>query len=73
MDTRARLTIPDVMFLLFSVAILGALFPVFQDLMNKHAASMSTGEAYLLQLVLPLIIVVLFSVVFVTAIAGGQA
>lgn len=73
MDARARITLPDVLFLLMSLAFLGALYPVFMDGFRENVSIMSTGTAYLLQMVLPLAVLVLLSVIYVKAIAGSGA
>ena len=69
-DRRGRLTVPDVIFLLASVAFLGALYPVFWSGFRANINLLSPGTAYLFQLILPLAIIVLLSVVYVKA-AGG--
>jgi hypothetical protein len=42
-----------------------------QDALESNIGLLSTGEAYLVQLILPLMLLVLLTVVFVTANAGG--
>ncbi|QLD84611.1 hypothetical protein HWV23_02710 [Natronomonas halophila] len=70
-DTRGRLTVPDIAFLTFSIAIVAALYPVFWERLQANVGVMSTGTAYLFQLILPLAVLVLLGVIFVKATAGG--
>ena len=70
-DTRGRITIVEVVTGVFALAFLGALWPVVQDALDSNVGMMSTGEAYLIQLLLPLMLLVMLSVVFVTAKSGG--
>lgn len=70
MDPRARLTIPDVLFILLSVGVLGALYPVFFDLLEQNVDSMGTASEWLWQLFLPLAILVLLSVLWVKTTRG---
>lgn len=67
---RARLTVPDVLFLLLSFGFLAALYPVFWDGLQANADKMSTGTAYLFQLLLPFAILVLFTMIYATAVRG---
>jgi hypothetical protein len=67
---RARITIPDLVHLLYAFAFLAALYPVFWTLL-EGAPTLGTGELYLLQLVLPTALLVLLWVLF--AKAGGGA
>jgi hypothetical protein len=69
---RARVTIPDVAFILFTVALLGALYPVFSDALVQNAGEMSTGVALLLQLVLPSIVLVMLYSLYQKAIRGAK-
>lgn len=70
-DTRARLTFPEVIIFLFALAILGALWPVVYDLLKQNAGELTQGEGLLLQMLLPGILLVLFSVVFVAVARGA--
>jgi len=72
MDRRARITVPDVAFVMFTIAFLGALYPVFQESLLASVGEMSTGTALLLQLVLPLIVLVILYGLFRKAIRGAQ-
>jgi hypothetical protein len=69
---RARVTIPDVAFVLFTVALLGALYPVFSDALAGSAGQLSPGVALLLQLVLPAIVLVMLYSLYQKAIRGAQ-
>jgi len=68
--SRARLTIPDVAYLLMSLAILGALYPVWQSGFVANIDEVSTAAAWLWRLMLPLALLVLFSMIFLKATAG---
>jgi len=71
MDERARLTVPDIAFLLGTVAMVGALYPVFADGYDKMVSEMDPATAMLWQLFLPLMILVIFGVLYRKAVAGG--
>lgn len=70
MDTRARLTIPDLVYALMSIAFLGALSPVFYDGFRSNLGELSTGEEYLFQMMTPMLILILLTVVWVKTIGG---
>lgn len=70
-DQRGRVTVPDVVFVLMSVAVLGALYPVFRASLDQNAGSMGTGTVYLFILFLPLAVLVLFMLLFTKSTAGG--
>jgi len=70
-DCRGRITIVEVLLMMFTLAFLGALWPVVQDAIDSSASSLGTGELYLFRLLLPLMLLVMLSVLFVTASSGG--
>jgi cytochrome c biogenesis factor len=70
-DTRGRITIVEVLTGTFALAFVAALWPVVADALDGATGIMSTGEVYLMRILLPLMLVVLLTVVFVTASAGG--
>jgi len=70
-DARGRITIVEVLTGTFALAFVAALWPVVADALDGATAIMSTGEIYLVRILLPLMLVVLLTVVFVTASAGG--
>jgi len=70
-DTRGRITIVEIVTSVFALGFVAALWPVLQDAIESNLGLLSTGEAYLFQLLLPLMLLVLLTVVFVTANAGG--
>jgi len=70
-DTRGRITIVEIVTGVFALGFVAALWPVVQDALESNVGMMSTGEAYLIQLLLPLMLLVMLSVVFVTAKSGG--
>lgn len=71
MDARARLTVPDVFFVLMTLAFLGALYPVFWSLLEGTAAPhMGAGALFLWQLILPFGLLVIISVIYMKGTAG---
>ena len=70
-DTRGRITIVEIATSVFALGMVAALWPVVQDALESNLGLLSAGEAYLIQLLLPLMLLVLLTVVFVTANAGG--
>lgn len=67
---RARITIPDLLFVLFAIAVLGALWPVWNNLFESNIGEIPTGTAWLLQLILPMALLVLVTVIFAKAARG---
>jgi len=67
---RGRLTVPDVAFLLMSLAVLRALYPVYDTVFLGNLGELSTAEAWLARLTLPLALLVLFSMLWLKATAG---
>jgi hypothetical protein len=70
-QSRGRLTVPDIVLFLASMAFLAPLSLVYFEALDTNAHLMSTGEAYLYQMIAPLAVLVLFSMIFVKAIGGG--
>jgi len=70
-DTRGRITIVEIVTSVFALGFVAALWPVVQDALESNLDLLSTGEAYLIRVLLPLMLLVLVTVVFVTANAGG--
>lgn len=68
---RGRLTVPDVLFLLMGIAFLGALYPVFWGFYTDNLTYLSPGAKYLFQLMLPLLLLVIYTIVFRNAVGGG--
>lgn len=71
MAERARITLPDLVYILFALAFLGALYPVFFEALDMQAPNMMTGSVYIYQLILPLALLVMLTVIYVKATAGG--
>jgi cytochrome c biogenesis factor len=67
-DTRGRLTIPDVVFALVSIAFLSALVPIVMDLLAS--SDLGTGTTYLFRLVPPLAVLVLIAGAFRKSVRG---
>lgn len=70
MRERARITVPDVIFVLMSIGFLAVLFPLLRDIMATHAGEISTGAAWLYIMILPMALLVLFSQIFRKASEG---
>lgn len=70
-DQRGRITIVEVLTGTFALAFVSALWPVVADSLDGATGLMTTGEIYLMRLLLPLMLLVLLSVIFVTAGQGG--
>ena len=70
-DTRGRITIVEIVTGVFALGFVAALWPVVQDALEQNVSVMNTGEVYLIRLLLPLMLLVMLTVVFVTANAGG--
>jgi hypothetical protein len=70
-DDRARITLPDLVYVLGSLAILGALGPVFYEGLAQNVGVLSTGEALLWQAMVPFAGAVLLSVIWFKAIKGA--
>jgi hypothetical protein len=66
-DQRGRLTVPDVMFGLFTMAFIGALYPVFMDGYQENLNVIPTEAELLLQLMLPLSLLVFFAIIYLKA------
>jgi len=67
MDSRARLTLPDVMFVTMSFAFLAALYPVFAESYRSNVGLLDPGSRLLYQALLPLALLVLLTVIYVKA------
>lgn len=70
-DNRARLTVPDILFVLMSFGFLLALWPVFQDGFEKNVGLMGPGAAILWQMILPYALLILLYVIFSKATRGA--
>lgn len=69
---RARITIPDVLFLLLTLGFLAALWPVFADLFSANSGEVGPGVGMLYQMILPMGLLVIFTVIYSKAIRGVQ-
>jgi hypothetical protein len=65
---RARLTFIDVIFLGISLAVLAILARPLYSVLDKQADVLSTGEAYMFQLLVPGIVATLLIVMLATAV-----
>lgn len=71
MSDRGRITIVEVMLTLFTLAFMYALWPVVASSLDAATGQMSVGTVYLVRIMLPLMLLVLLSVIYVTANSGG--
>ena len=69
--SRGRLTVPDIVLFLASMAFLAPLSVVFFQGLDTNAHLLDTGAAYLYQMIAPLAVLVLLSMIFVKASGGG--
>ena len=67
---RGRLTVPDVAYLLASMAMLGILYPVWNEGFLNNMGEIGAGTAWLFRLMLPLAILVMMSMLWMKATAG---
>lgn len=67
---RARITIPDVLFLLMTLAFVAALWPVFADFLTANSGELGQGEMMLYTMILPLGLLVVFTIIYQKAIRG---
>lgn len=70
-DDRGQITVPDLAYLLMTFAFIGGLYPVFHTGLGENFGLMSDGTVYLFRLFLPFAILVIFTVIYVTA-SGGR-
>lgn len=71
MDSRGRITIPDIVLTVAVVAILGILFPVFSSGLEGNLSEMSTPTIWMFRLMLPMALLVVLSRLFRKSIVGG--
>lgn len=69
-DARARLTIPDVALLAFSMLVLGALWPVVRTSL-RQSESIGQGASLVFQVLLPLSICVVLVLIWRSALGGA--
>ena len=69
---RGQLTIPDVVFFGAGLVIIAGLAQPIYDLMNQQAGELGTGAAYLLQMVVPGLLITMLIILFAIASGGGQ-
>jgi len=69
-DERGRLTLPFILYILLAMAFLGGLYPVFADLYAQNVGTMTQGTRLIFQLVLPLSVLVLLTLIFVKSGVG---
>lgn len=68
--TRAQVTIPDVVFFGVALLLLGVFAEPIYQLLNQRAGDLGAGEAFLLQMVVPSLVVTLLIIIFAIAIGG---
>lgn len=71
LGTRARITLPGLLFALFSLVVLGALYPVYWSSIQASVGQMSTAELFMYQLLLPLALLVFMVGIWRTAVGGA--
>jgi len=70
--SRGRVTIVEVVQILFVIAGVYALWPVVDKSLRDNVGLMSAGEIYLIRLLLPLMLLVLLATLYLTAGSGAQ-
>ena len=71
MDARGRLTVPDILWILMSLAFVAVLWPIVWDGLQQHASNIGTGTLLLFRLVLPIALLVLLAMIYRKAVGGG--
>jgi len=69
-EARGRITVPDVLYVAATVFFFGALGPVFLEGLNSHMSDMNEGTVWLFRLLLPLLVLVFFSAIYLKAVGG---
>lgn len=69
---RGQLTIPDVVFFGAGLLIVAGLAAPIYELLNQQAGELGTGAAYLLQMVVPGLLITMLIIFFAIASGGGQ-
>jgi len=72
-NIRGRLTPVDVVFYAVALFVIGIFVGPIVSLMEVNAGAMSTATAYVWQLIVPMLIVVILFVVYLTGASGGGA
>lgn len=67
---RGQLTIPDMVYFGAGLVVLAGLAPAIYRLLNDQAGTLSTGSAYLLQMVVPGILITMLIIFFAIAVGG---
>lgn len=67
---RGRLTVPDIAYLLASLAMLAILYPVWNEGFMSHMSEIDPATAWLFRLMLPLLLLVLLSMLWLKATSG---
>jgi len=70
LQNRARITLPDILFITWSLGMLAALWPVFYNLFQDNADVIPTGAEYLWLMILPFAILILLTVIYMKAAEG---
>lgn len=68
---RGRITVVEVLLTLFTLAFIYALWPVVDSSLDSATGEMSVGTVYLIRIMLPLMLLVMLSLIYVTANSGG--
>lgn len=71
-DDRGRITVPDVLFVLYSLAFLAVLWQPVWDGLENNSAIMPTGTVYLFRMFLPFAAIVMMAMIYVKAVRGAN-
>jgi len=72
MTNRARITLPDVVLLAASLLFAAPLISVFLSELNANAGELSVGAAYIWQLLVPVLLLVVLWVIWSRATVGAR-
>lgn len=67
---RGRLTLVDVIYVVVAIAVLSVLYPVYSSVLASNVSELTGAEAFLLQLVLPVALLVVLAVIYREATRG---
>ena len=71
MGDRARLTVTDVLVLLLALAAIAAIYPAYVEVLDTHASVMSTEVELVFRAVLPVMLIIILSVIYLESVSGA--
>lgn len=67
---RGQITVPDLVYFAAALAALAGLAPVVYGVLDMRAGDLGTGEAFLVQLAVPGLVLTLIVILFAIAVGG---